>query len=261
MPLRIFLFSLWWLSFTASAACLPPDSKHSLRQEANWYLVDGDTLHFSSRKKLRLAMINAPELGRDGRPDQPFAKAATEAVHAFLGEGDLTWRPGNEAKDRYGRWLGSVLNDQGEWLAAHLVSQGLAYAISVGVNEAPPCLWRLEAQAKRLQLGLWASALGHYHSSQGIGSDESGFMLLRGTVDKIAAASGHWYVDLEGAVTLKIKRQQWQSHAGDEPTNWLGKEVRVRGWVSWRKLSKQQRQRGFKPAVLYVQHPHMLSVD
>lgn len=245
----------------AYAACLPPTSDQAVRLQSNWYVVDGDTLHFSKRNKLRLAMINAPELGRDGRPDQPYAQAATSAAQAFLASGSLTWRAGHEAKDRYGRWLGSVFNQHGEWLGAHLVSQGLAYVISVGKNSAPECLWRLEAHAQRNRLGLWSSALGQALDSNSIRSYQGGFMLLKGTVEKVAVAQNHWYVDLQGSVTLKIDQSMWRDFGGTDPVEWLGRQVNVRGWVSWRKLSKQQRQKGFKPALLYVQHPHMLRVD
>ncbi len=258
---RYFCFTiLTSASCVAQAACLPPASSHQLQFASNWYLVDGDTLHLADRKKLRLAMINTPELGRDGRPDQPFAQAAKLAVQDFLAQGTLYWQPGKEDKDRYGRWLGSVFNVQYEWLAAHLVERGLAYVISVGDNVAPTCLWQLEAQARYQQLGLWSSDLGRYQHSQSIGPAQAGFMLLRGQVEKIARAGAYWYVDLSGTTTLKIEQQQWLRLGGDDPHNWLGQEVAVRGWVSWRELSKKQRQRGFKPARLLVQHPHMLSM-
>lgn len=261
MLLRAILFiPLGWLSWVVHATCLPPQSDQPYHQQPNWYVVDGDTLHFSPSKKLRLAMINAPELGRDGRPDQPYAQAAKSAAQAFLTSGSLTWRASNEAKDRYGRWLGSVLNQQGEWLGAHLVSQGLAYVISVGKNSAPECLWRLESQAQSNRLGLWNSDLGQTLDSTSIGPDQGGFMLLQGRVEKLAVAADHWYVDLSGAVTLKISQSRWRDLGGTEPDAWLGKQVRVRGWLSWRKLSRKQRQQGFKPARLTVQHPHMLTL-
>jgi endonuclease YncB( thermonuclease family) len=255
--LIIFLFIQ---SASSYAECLPPASGSALQQEANWYVVDGDTLHFPNRKKLRLAMINAPELGRDGRPDQPYAQAAKLAAEVFLADGSLSWQAGKEAKDRYGRWLGSVFNQQGEWLGAHLVSQGLAYAISVGDNAAPECLWRLEAHARRQQLGLWDSALGHELYSHKIRPNQAGFMLLQGKVENIAEARGHWYVDLQGEVTLKINQAMWRDLGGVDPHAWLGQQVRVRGWLSWRKLSRKQRQKGFKPARMSLQHPHMLTV-
>ena len=245
---------------SAHASCLPPQSNHPLQQQTSWYVVDGDTLHFSKRKKLRLAMINAPELGRDGRPDQPYAQAATSAAQAFLGSGSLTWRAGNEAKDRYGRWLGSAFNQQGEWLGAYLVSHGLAYVISVGKNSAPECLWRLEAQAQRNRVGLWNSPLGQILDSNSMGPYAGGFMLLKGVVEKVAVARNHWYVDLQGDVTLKINQAMWRDLGGADPAAWLGRQVNVRGWLSWRKLSRKQRQQGFKPTRLTVQHPHMLTV-
>ncbi|MCP4790795.1 MAG: hypothetical protein GY881_11240 [Gammaproteobacteria bacterium] len=35
-------------------------------------------------KRLRLAQINTPELGRNDRPEQPMAVAAKQSVQAFL---------------------------------------------------------------------------------------------------------------------------------------------------------------------------------
>ncbi len=104
--------------FTASqmtmSQCAPPVSKGPWKSIDTWRVIDGDTLHFEAHQRLRLAMVNTPEIGRNGRPNEPFALAAKQAVNDFMATSKaLYWQVGLDerqqlARDRYGRWLGQV---------------------------------------------------------------------------------------------------------------------------------------------------------
>ena len=143
--------ALFTYSLVAIGQCGPPEIEGPRQPIDTWHVVDGDTLHFGANQRLRLAMANTPELGRNSRPDEPFPRAAKQADTSFMAVSDkVFWQVGLDqhqqlARDRYGRWLGQVYNAQGDWLAAHLVSQGLAFAISFSPQAAPACPWQLEA--------------------------------------------------------------------------------------------------------------------
>ena len=44
------------------------------------HVVDGDSVILADDRPVRLIGINAPEFGRDGRPDEPLAVAARERL-------------------------------------------------------------------------------------------------------------------------------------------------------------------------------------
>ena len=58
---------------------------------------------------------------------------------------------------------------------------------------------------------------------------------------------------------LRINKKLWADAGGQQPHAWLNKQVQVRGWLIWRKLSDSQLQREFKQGVLNLTHPHMLA--
>ena len=62
-------------------ACTPPGPA---REAIVGHVVDGDTLRTSDGELIRLLGLNTPELGRDGRPDEPGADAARDALACLL---------------------------------------------------------------------------------------------------------------------------------------------------------------------------------
>jgi endonuclease YncB( thermonuclease family) len=251
-------------SLLAMGQCDAPQLNGPRQIIDTWRVVDGDTLHIDADQRLRLAMVNTPELGRNSLPDQPLARAAKQAVIAFMqASREVFWQVGLDqrqqpARDHYGRWLGQIYNAQGDWLAAHLVAQGLAFVISVSPRAAPACLWQLEAQARAAGVGIWSSALGHPVAAARIEPPVGGFMLLDGEVIKVSHSQRDWYVELDGDVVLRINKKRWAGASGGTPETWLHQQVQARGWLIWRKLSAKQRQRGFKAGLMNISHPHML---
>ncbi|HCH24133.1 MAG TPA: hypothetical protein DE179_07535 [Oceanospirillaceae bacterium] len=262
--LTVVLFSLLMgLSLAAQAQCLKP-TEGAAKAIFKWYVFDGDTLDVGADKRLRLAFINTPELGRSGAADQPLAQAAKQAVVDFMQaskqvywQTDARARP-EQRRDRYGRHLGTLYNAKGEWLAEQLVRQGLAFVVSMPPHVSPACLWWQEAIAKQAARGVWATQLGKELAASEVAASHAGFVLLSGRVTKVSSAKYDWFVELDGDVALRINKQQWREHAGMQPQIWLQQTVSVRGWMAWRSLSKAQRQRGYKHGVLALTHPHML---
>ena len=253
-------------SHLALGQCVPPVSEGPWKSIDSWRVIDGDTLHFEANQRLRLAMVNTPEIGRNGRPNEPFALAAKQAVNDFMATSKaLYWQVGLDerqqpARDRYGRWLGQVYNAQGDWLAATLVAKGLAFATSFAPNPAPDCLWRLEAQAKQAGKGVWSSKLGLSQAAADMHPPEGGFILLNGEVTKISNSQYYWYLELDGDVVVRLNKRRWTGAGGTEPQTWLNRQIQTRGWLHWRKLSASQQQRNFKRGMIKINHPHMLAV-
>jgi len=257
---------LWLLSVPVSAQCLDLDKKKATAI-TSWHVFDGDTLDVGADERLRLAFINTPELGRTGAPDQPQAQAAKQAVISFMQTSQQTfWQVDKRAsskqqRDRYGRHLGMVYNNQGAWLAEHLVREGLAFVVSIPPHVAPDCLWQQEQKARKNGKGFWSSDLAQPVLAKQVSIADGGFLLVTGTVTQVTSSKHDWYVELDGDIALRINKQQWLNYAGYKPNTWLGKQVLARGWLAWRSLSRSQRKRGYKHGIMNLSHPHMLQIE
>lgn len=117
-----------------------------------WRVVgvqDGDTLtcldENNQQQKVRLAEIDAPELGQD------FGKVSREALASMVF--GKTVEVVDDGKDRYGRWIGHVLVN-GSDVNRELVATGNAWHYAAYSNDKS--LAQLQSQARAQQIGLWA---------------------------------------------------------------------------------------------------------
>jgi micrococcal nuclease len=78
------------------------------------FVPDGDTVVLENGEVVRMIGIDAPETGRDGRPDQYFADESRDALKSLtLGERVEVRFVGQKRRDRHGRLLGAVLMPDG----------------------------------------------------------------------------------------------------------------------------------------------------
>ncbi|MEI6240222.1 MAG: thermonuclease family protein [Planctomycetia bacterium] len=117
-----------------------------------WRVVgvqDGDTLtcldENNQQQKVRLAEIDAPELGQD------FGKVSREALASMVF--GKTVEVVDEGKDRYGRWIGHVLVN-GSDVNREMVATGNAWHYAAYSKDQS--LAQLQSQARAQQIGLWA---------------------------------------------------------------------------------------------------------
>lgn len=113
-------------------------------------IKDGDTivilLDGNAQKTLRLADVDCPESG------QPFGKNAKEftSSQVFGKEIDF-WETDT---DRYGRTIAKVFYDDGKYLSAEIIKNGLGWWYYWYSTDKR--LQDLENRAKRSSLGLWS---------------------------------------------------------------------------------------------------------
>jgi micrococcal nuclease len=139
----------------AQAAAAPTPDRQSAKVVD---VLDGDTIRVAidgRTYRLRYIGINAPEMGSDDRPAEPYAAQAT-ARNSELVAGRRVWLEKDVSEsDRYGRllryvWLGDTL------VNAEIVRQGYARA-----GTYPPDvkyqsrLIRAEREARAAGRGLW----------------------------------------------------------------------------------------------------------
>ncbi len=195
------------------------------------HVYDGDTLKLSDGRKLRLIGINATEMGRDGRPNQPLAAAATRAVEVFLrSAGQVSMIGGQQAKDRYGRVLAHVFNARGESLEQHLLEQGLAYHVAVPPNlSQAECLARAEARARSSGLGLWgAGGIAPLPASD---ISAGGFHRVQGKVTAITMGKKSWRLVLDNRLVGITYSEHWHRFDRSWYQSLQGRFIEVQGWV------------------------------
>lgn len=248
-----FLPLLGSLALPAGAAAPRCPADHLDQQATAEYVYDGDTVRLDDGRKLRFIGLNTPELGRDGKPDQPYARAARQAVEALLagGQSRLGLRLGRERHDRYGRTLGHPYLQDGRSLAEVLLARGLATLLTVPPNTwNSDCYRQVEAEARAAKRGLWSLAAYQAVDSRSLGLKDHGYRLVSGRVERIGHSRSSLWLNLPGRVALRIPRRDLEYFTRYDPAQLEGRRVVAHGWLHARKGELR----------MTVRHPHALEL-
>ena len=145
-------------------------------------------------------------------------------------------------RDRYGHSLAQVVHDDGAWLQARLVSEGLAEVESTGDNRTViPRLLEIEAHARAAKTGLWADPRYAVVSAEEIAAHPKShlgrFGIVEGRVVSVTERSNwsfinfgaDWHTDFTIAIAAgdrKVLRDD-----GIDLAALKGMKIRVRGWI------------------------------
>ncbi|OWL88136.1 thermonuclease family protein [Halopseudomonas aestusnigri] len=236
------------------ASCVMPPGVEAVSVRS---VTDGDTLRLADGRRLRLAGINTPEIGRDGKASEPWAQAARRELLALVDSESLQLKVGDDPQDHYGRTLGYLFDSHGRSVEAQLLQAGLGYAIVIPPNAAlADCYLAAERDARQARRGLWQADV--VRSVEELA--EGGFHLLRGRVAAVTQESQAIWIDLEGPLTLRLERRDLVNFASVPGASWVGREIEVRGWVA----DRREQQNGFRRYMISLRHPaqlHPLSSD
>ncbi|MGF6111716.1 thermonuclease family protein [Pseudomonas sp. ADAK2] len=221
-----FFVSAIWLS-GAQAFCPAPSG---LTPVAVQRVVDGDTLRLSDGRSVRMIGLNTPELGKQGRSDEPFAVAARKRLEALVAasNGRVGLLPGKEGKDRYGRVLAHVYSVKGANLEAQMLAEGLGFQVAVAPNvDLVSCQQAAERTARQAGLGLWRQS--PVLKAQQIRA--SGFAVLSGRVSKVQRNRGGVWIELQDSVVLRVAPNVLGRFDVAALERLKGKQIEARGWV------------------------------
>lgn len=239
-PGFLFVWLILAFAFTAcSAEQLQPVKK----------VVDGDTVHLENGEKVRLIGINTPEIGRDGKADQPLAQAARKRLAELIGSGGIAVTPGTESRDNYNRLLAYLRTADGRDPALMLLQEGLAWPVAIAPNlERVDQYFIAASQARTANIGVWK----RYPAVAVAKVSEGGFQRISGKVTKITFAKT-WWISIENKVVLPVFAEHQHHFSRAEVEQWRGKRVEVLGWVT--------RNRGnYEPWRLVVNHPGVVLI-
>jgi endonuclease YncB( thermonuclease family) len=221
-----FFMSAIWLS-GAQAFCPAPSG---LTPVAVQRVVDGDTLRLSDGRSVRMIGLNTPELGKNGRSDEPFAVVARKRLEALVAasDGQVGLLPGKESKDHYGRTLAHVYGADGANLEAQMLVEGLGFQVAVAPNvDLVTCQQAAENSARQAGLGVWRQS--PVLKAEQIST--SGFAVLSGRVSKVQRNRGGVWIELQDSVVLKVAPNLLGRFDAASLERLEGKQIEARGWV------------------------------
>ena len=250
-----FMPAIWLASASAAPLCPAPGALTYAWVER---VSDGDTLRLKDGRSVRLIGLNAPETGKKGQSDEPFADAARKRLQELVtrSDGRVGLLVGKQPQDRYGRTLAHVFGTDGSNLEARLLADGLGYQVAIAPNvELLDCQQAAEHNARVAGLGLWRQS--PVLAPQQI--TRSGFALIGGKVSQVQRNRGGLWIDLQGGLVLHIAPNQLANFDQKALENLHGAQVEARGWV----LDRSKRgglKAGQARWMLSLTHPGMLKV-
>lgn len=224
-------------------------------------VVDGDTIRLKDGRSVRLIGINTPEIGRDGKPSEPFAKRAREFVKSMIKPGDsVGLRFDRERQDRYDRLLAHVYLANGQSVEEQLLTAGMAALIVVPPNNGNIACYRAaEQSARATNKGVWQNVYRPV-SVTSVPANVRGFRVITGKVVRVGQSKKSWWINFtprpkqgerRKGVAVRISRKDL-SHFDEERLRALSeKTITVRGWLYPNK--KQQ--------VMRLRHPANFEVS
>ncbi|WP_339435789.1 MULTISPECIES: thermonuclease family protein [unclassified Pseudomonas] len=222
-----FVPGIWQSAAQAQVFCPAPSGLARVEVQR---VVDGDTVRLKDGRSVRMIGLNAPETGRRGRSDEPYAVAARQRLQALVDASDsrLGLVPGRESKDHYGRTLAHLYGANGENLEAQLLAEGLGFQVGVAPNvDLVTCQQAAENTARKARLGLWRQS----PVQQVAQLKQSGFVLVSGKVRKIERNRGGIWIELRGSLVLRIAPDLIQQFDAAWLSGLQGKAIEARGWV------------------------------
>ncbi len=242
-----------WPRVPFAAECRPPAA---LREAQVARVVDGDTLRLDDGRSVRLIGVNAPELGREGRPPEPLAEVATRHLAALVAAsaGRVGLVSGEQSRDRYGRTLAHAFGRDGRNWEAQQLAAGLGFAVALAPNTAlAACQFAAEAAARAAGRGVWQRS----PLIEATQLRRGGFVLVRGRVMVIERNSGGLWLQLEGDLVLQVVPQALAQFDTQALWRLQGRVVEARGWLIDRRR-RGASGRGRSRWLLPLSHPAML---
>ncbi len=222
----------WWCDAVATpspCAADRVDERVTVRK-----VFDGDTVELADGRHVRFIGINAPEIGRDNKPSEPFAQEARAALEAALKKDHtVLLRYDAERFDGHQRTLAHVYSSDRRSIEAMLLEQGLAFWIAIPPGlHAMECYRAREQHAREARRGIWSSA--HYAAMDApqVGPGTDGFRRVKGRVVRIGQSKNTLWLNLAPHMALRIARADLHYFTDYNPATLRGRDIVARGWIT-----------------------------
>ena len=197
------------------------------------YVIDGDTVVLADGQHVRLLGINAPELGKDGAPDQPLAAQARVGLAVLVEKRRVTLIFEREHHDHYGRLLAHLLLPDGSDVEQILLREGLAWAVAVPPDvKSLPVYLAAENEARAAGRGVWSEPAYAPTPVNRLTKNDTGFRFIEGTILRSVRHRNVIYFDLGPHVALVVDSADWKKYYRGKPSDLIGHSVIARGWLT-----------------------------
>jgi len=119
------------------------------------YVLDGDTFEADRVGRVRLLGIDAPEIGRGLETSEPFAHEARQRLTGLITARWVRLEYDEPRRDTYRRSLAYVFLENGTFVNAVLVRDGLARVSAGRMLTRLTDLRRAERDAQLFRRGMW----------------------------------------------------------------------------------------------------------
>ena len=205
-------------------------------------VIDGDTVVLDDGQDVRLVGMMAPKLslGRAHVPTEPLAPEAKAALEDLvLGRRVTLWFGGNR-RDRHGRTLAHLRDEDGRWVQGAMIEQGFGRVYSFADNRALVAdMLALERAARAARRGLWSVPEFTVRApDEDVPLDA--YMVVEGVVADAASVNDRVYLNFgddwrtDFTATIGRKAATVFDEAGLDPVALEGTRVRLRGWTTYR---------------------------
>ncbi len=211
------------------------------------HALDGDTLALADGRHVRLIGINAPELGRDGRADEPLARVARERLAGLTARREMQLVFERDRRDRHGRLLAHALDADGHNIQEVLLAEGLACAVAVAPNFLHLARYlAVEERARTARRGMWGEA--YFTARAAAESRDRGFVFVADRIDHLRKTRRFYHFAFGTDLFLVVSRDDWAAYWSGRPEDLVGRRAEARGWLG----------DGRHPRELRLYHPAML---
>jgi endonuclease YncB( thermonuclease family) len=121
-------------------------------------VFDGDTIDVATYGRVRLLGIDAPEIGRGYDTPAPFGREARDRLAALVLHRWVRLEQEGQRRDAYNRHLAYVVREDGVFVNAAMVREGLARVSARVPLTRLDELKRAEAEAQSFRRGMWGAS-------------------------------------------------------------------------------------------------------
>lgn len=228
-PVNLIATGLSLLAISAIATPAETPQWHTVR-----YVYDGDTVLLDNGEKVRLLALNTPEVAHKEKAGQAGGDEARSALSHWIAGRRVRLELEAEQRDRYGRLLAHLFDDEGNNLNARLLREGFAH-----VSIHPPNTERtreylaLERVARGEERGIWR--LPQYQRAPAATAWQwpNSFRRLYGRVTTVEQSRRYLVLHVAEQLTVRVALDQLDTFAaaGIDLRALAGQVITVRGWV------------------------------
>ena len=263
-----FFIACWLTIFSSSAATCPPlpvSDQGIIKQ-----VIDGDTVHLTDGRKIRMLGINTPEIDHRHGNSEPFAIEARKYLLSLVPPGTrVKLQLDQQRHDRYQRLLAHLQTTDHRNPGKLLLEQGLATLLVIPPNTASAaCYGKAQQQARQQQLGIWNHPRYAITPVTELTTDahQLGYQRISGRVRRTSQSRKYHYLELGDQLAIRIQKQHWQ-HYFRQPlgSSWPGAAnlqqlqgamLVVSGWLHKSRNSGKQQDHAYqKPLQMKIEHP------